>query len=524
MEFEVLKRSHLKRNVIIGLFVATVITTLILNFTKASYRTTQSIPLVSGTINYNPFDIKVSTKLLVGEEEYIELDNIPTSNNISLMSSDCTNNVIINYNVSEQGYEVSNLTQRGTKCEMKYAMRSSIDTDYHAYQPDFDMNVEVDGQNVIVTVTPNSGNLFNISKYYYSINDEYIESNNNTYTFDNLEEGEYEVKVYVVDEKNLTSEVKNENVNIVKGMTVQEIIANTGLGSGTPNFANTSCLGGCDEATNGLYTAQDEDGTTYYFRGTVDNNWVKFAGFYWRIIRFNGDGSIRLIYSGSEASGPAATGDNTQIGNYSFNTDASDNAYVGYMYELGVLHGLKEDSNAKKVLDEWYVNNILNKGYSKYISEQAGFCGDRTTYSGSGIGTTSTTYNAYNRVNTNHNPTFLCSNNLDLYTTTESNKGNKALTYPIGLITADEIAYAGGVWDTINRDFYLYTDNMYWSITPHDYTEAYKANMFAIDSSGCLYYGFGVNDTHGVRPVINLKADMQINSGNGTASQPYIVN
>ena len=95
MEFEVLKKSHLKRNILIGVLIIGIIAAIILNFTRAKYRVTESIPLVTGTINYSPYDIHVSTKLLVGEDEYIDLDSIPTSTNVSLMSSSCTNNAIV---------------------------------------------------------------------------------------------------------------------------------------------------------------------------------------------------------------------------------------------------------------------------------------------------------------------------------------------------------------------------------------------------------------------------------------------
>ena len=278
--------------------------------------------------------------------------------------------------------------------------------------------------------------------------------------------------------------------------------------------------------TGTIYYEDTSKGRTYYFAGNPTDNWVYFGGFYWRIIRINEDGTIRMIYQGTSAN---TTGTGTQIGTSTFNSTSGDNMYVGYMYQSNQVHGLQESSTIKGVLDQWYQNNLTS--VADKIDGNAGFCGDRqpsTSQSASngsgGTGTTITYYGSYIRLFGNNKvPTFKCQNSSDLYTTPGSINGNQALTYPIGLISADEVAYAGGVWDTINRDFYLYTDNMYWTITPHDYTVAYKANMFAIDSSGCLYYGFGVNDTHGVRPVINLKSDVTIPSGTGTSTNPYII-
>ena len=81
----------------------------------------------------------------------------------------------------------------------------------------------------------------------------------------------------------------------------------------------------------GLYKTVDDYGDTYYYRGKVDNNYVSFAGFIWRIVRINGDGSIRLIYSGTSTSD---IGSKTSIGTSVFNSDPYDSAYVGYMYGL----------------------------------------------------------------------------------------------------------------------------------------------------------------------------------------------
>ncbi len=95
---------------------------------------------------------------------------------------------------------------------------------------------------------------------------------------------------------------------------------------GTPDFNK---IAPNDSETDGLYMAEDDDGESYYYRGAVKNNYVSFAGFIWRIIRRNGDGSVRMIYSGKSTSD---TGDNTMIGTSKFNDKYWDPTYVGYKY------------------------------------------------------------------------------------------------------------------------------------------------------------------------------------------------
>ena len=199
--------------------------------------------------------------------------------------------------------------------------------------------------------------------------------------------------------------------------------------------------------------------------------------------------------------------------------------YVGYMYQSNQVHGLISSSTIKGVLDQWYQNNLTS--VSDKIDGNAGFCGDRqpstsdTSSNGSGgTGTTITYYGAFIRLYTNKAPTFECSNSSDLYTTSGSEYGNKALTYPIGLISADEVAYAGGVYGNSNSSYYLYTNQYYWTMSP-SYFSGTHANVFRVSWDGSLYNDI-VNGTFGVRPVINLKADVQL-TGSGTSTDPYQV-
>ena len=209
--------------------------------------------------------------------------------------------------------------------------------------------------------------------------------------------------------------------------------------------------------------------TTYYYTGKP-NNWVQFAGFWWRIIRINGDGSIRMIYQGTSAN---ETGTGTQIGTKAFNSPGDNNMYVGFKYgsnssDYAVTHANinnstvlgSDNSNDTTTLNGWYRANLLE--YTTYIDGNAGFCGDRRLNSGTGTGETVTTYQPSIRIN-NSTPNLSCEK-VDIYTIDEFEYGNGALTYPIGLISADE-AMLGGILRTGSPNTYLNTNQIYWTMS-----------------------------------------------------------
>ena len=293
-----------------------------------------------------------------------------------------------------------------------------------------------------------------------------------------------------------------------KGITMEEILANKNKSTRT-DFSTTLTT----DTTGTIYSAEDDYGTSYYYAGNPSDNWVKFGGFYWRIIRINGDGTIRMIYNGPTTD---QTGETTQIGTSAFNTNYNDNMYVGYQYTSGEVHGRGTDSTIKGVLDNWYNNNL--KDYSNYIAtgNGANFCNDRqssteeTSLNGNGgTGATLTYYAARYRLNINKVPTLKCTDTGDRFVTS------------VGLITADEAAYAGGVYDTNNTGYYLYTGRFYWTMSPFIYFDG-SAYVFYAGSNGNLFHN-GVGWTvPGARPVINLKPDT-VFVGSGFSSDPYIV-
>jgi len=288
--------------------------------------------------------------------------------------------------------------------------------------------------------------------------------------------------------------------------------------------------------TSGIYEAEDDFGTSYYFRGTKDstNNHVIFAGFCWQIIRINGDGAIRVIYNGTPTNGKCTT-NNEIIGSSAFNGSVDDNAYVGYMYgvagsdDYDATHANSNDSTIKGVIDDWYSNNLIS--YSSYISD-SGFCNDRGVSSGSGFGTNDAEYKSYARVaSTTPAPELKCNQNNDFFTIdtietkTDGITGNKALKYPIGLITADEAIYSGLFWwgGTKNTDVWLEnTSNFYWIMSP-SFVSGSIGREFNVGTYGVLCSDGLNTEKGGVRPVISLAAEISISQGDGSVDNPFTV-
>ena len=313
-------------------------------------------------------------------------------------------------------------------------------------------------------------------------------------------------------------------VNEKKALSSKEVLQRLDLSYSeeTPNFTKTSI----EDGTNGIYSAEDDLGTSYYFRGNVTNNYVKFANKYWRIIRINGDGTIRMIYAGTSAHANGyndSSANDMSIGTSAFNSSNNDNTYVGYMFgtkgasTYANTHSNTTDSTIKTELDSWYETNIVNTGNEKYIAD-AIYCNDRSLSSGTGIGTKKTTYTAQTRIS-NGQPTLKCANDNDKFTKSTT-IGNGKLTKMIGLITSDEVMYAGEKYGVTNKEYYLYSGKYYWTMTPYSYSIG-VARAGSVNGYGSLSY-FRVNDNFPVRPVVSLKSDA-ISGESGTAESPFFV-
>ena len=266
----------------------------------------------------------------------------------------------------------------------------------------------------------------------------------------------------------------------------------------------------------------DEEFTTYYFTGNPDN-WVSFAGYLWRIIRVNGDGSVRLLYAGSG-------GEDAFIGITPYNTNRNHPGYVGFKYNLGsTLDGIRgeTESTILERLNSWYEENILDE-FDSYVSREAIFCNDRELASGSSFTTSNNTfyYSSRERVYDVKVPSFDCNNLEDRFTGVN-------LKYPVGLMTADEVAFAGGLYGNDNTSAYYYLNksggsatgsNWWWTMSPCYWLNG-MAGVFSVGGSGRSgrLSNDAVNSSLGIRPVISLKSCTTIDEGNGSSNSPYKV-
>ena len=275
--------------------------------------------------------------------------------------------------------------------------------------------------------------------------------------------------------------------------------------------------------TNTLYTSTEDSKTVYYFAGNATDNWVQFGGYYWRIIRTNSDGGVRLLYHGT-----STTAENAYIGESAFNSSVDNIAYVSYMYgSLGSIANARTNqtnsSTIKTAIDNWYKDN-LNTNYGKYLSTTAVYCNDRST-------SDNTYFGAYTRLKTNKTPSYDCAATEDKFTA-DTSTGNGKLTYPIALMTADEVSFAGGLWGTNAQTWYYYNsakgsstgEQWWWLLSPASGNGSYAYVFFVVGSSnpGFLSSTY-VSHTYGVRPAVSLKSCVKTSGGDGSASAPYTI-
>lgn len=265
--------------------------------------------------------------------------------------------------------------------------------------------------------------------------------------------------------------------------------------------------------TKTLYKIQENGTDVYYFSGNAQNNWVKFGDFYWRIIRTNADGSIRLLYHGTSTDSTSAyiTVDNNSSTCYYKDTSGNclynDKSYVNY-----------STSYVKKILEKWYQDNLKNK-YDNFVSTSAIYCNDTSEPSASGQ------FGSYTRLITNKAPTYDCSGD-NVYT-----KDNGKLNYPIGLISVDEVSYAGGISAKNSTAYFYYNstnsqssvnDNWWWTMSPYMWNNgiAFQFIISGTSDSGQIG-GNGITGTYAVRPVLSIKGINAWKSGDGSSSNPY---
>ena len=358
----------------------------------------------------------------------------------------------------------------------------------------------------------------------------------------------FSAKANIVDPNNfnpyVNAPLKDVIVASASAATTISDVTRTTMGTTVTEFTSIS---GANEHV--LNNAPDDYGTSYYFRGNVLDNYVSFANKTWRIVRINGNGTVRLILDdvAKDSSG-------TKI-NTAFNTNYNDNAYVGYMYgtprstTYDATHENINDSTIKTAVDKWYEDN-LKTNYEEYLADTL-FCNDKTLASSSigssntalGYGTNKTYYASIERLRystgttdiTTAKPTFKCAENatndysrftVDVATLSNGNKTNGDLTYPIGLLSADEVSYAGAYKvEQTNKSYYLYNSSItsvWWLSAPNFYYSSIAFEWY-VDFSDGRVTAYNVGYTLAFRPSINLKAELLVDGGDGTSSNPYTV-
>ncbi len=310
--------------------------------------------------------------------------------------------------------------------------------------------------------------------------------------------------------KNISGKVEVEFAE--EGITTKDIIAGLNAKTETPDFSVTATTNeGVYAVSDGMY-----GGTSYYWRGATTTNYVKFGGYCWRIIRINGDGTMRLIYDGTTCHNNGEITTDSIVSNAPYNSKSNKSEYVGWKYTEGLQRPDSTtngtDSTIKTALENWYNTNIRNNIHYANKVADGKYCNDRNVAGDQSWGSTVNRvfdYMSLTRRNSNL-PTLNCTL-LDLY------------TLKVGLITSDEVMYAGGQGDN-NISYYLYNGQEYWTMSPNGW-DGFKAGVLYLRDDGHLNYGGIINWTEvGIRPVINLKADVVFKTGGtGTLNNPYVV-
>ena len=433
----------------------------------------------------------------------------------------------------------------------------------------------------------NNINITANGKHNYNIEIKYINSETENQSIDSnaILSGKLYIEHYENRNKNLVSVMLEDNPTIEErtDFTSSDIAYTTGK----------------------IYqTNKTENGNlVYYYYGNTENNWIKFGkwndsfsiykgyysadstyagafyniynskeecansdsynylcaeekiankgdNMYWRIIRTNEDGSIRLLYSGTNSETSEG-----YVAVSSFNILANDPMYAGYMYGTsGSLENNRTNTNdsiIKKKVDKWYENNLLT-GYDKYISKSAIYCNDRSTQNNSYTTSQAFSFGASVRADVYDDdkitPSYKCGDDgfgglfettqaiADKFSASTEGGGNGQLKYPIALMTFDEVIFAGSVdyqhdlksWYFINKENKSITnDYNWWTMSPS--TGSSRTSNYALRMENDQNTGFtGTSDVDNninrvIRPVISLSDCIKIKAGDGTADFPYII-
>ena len=338
----------------------------------------------------------------------------------------------------------------------------------------------------------------------------------------------------------------------------------------TPNASCTKAGQVVSTTNEGLCETEDDYGISYYYRGVQESNYVSFANMCWRIVRIDGLGNVKLTlynYNPTSASNPcdssldaadaafARYGSTTSglAGKSPYKTIPYDkNAYIGLKYGTAASstydneHSNNNNSTILTSLETWFSEKLIDyndkladviwcndkslateqlAGTTDYTN--IGYGAEKTWYSGAERLVSRTEYNNYS----NASPSLNCNqtngtiNNLSKYTVnTDAYGGNGKLQYKVGLLTADEITFAGGLFRHDNTSYYIYknaSSEYWWTMTPFSFDGSY-AYIFHLSSNGYLNFNYA-DYSGGLRPAIALKSNVTISGGNGTQANPFVV-
>ncbi len=386
---------------------------------------------------------------------------------------------------------------------------------------------------------------------------------------------------------NVTGISKNKarcNVAFIKILYLKDII----LGDNNANVSEPSTTPGSEISSSTeavLASTSDDYGTSYYFRGAVTNNYVEYANMCWRIVRVTGNGAIKLVlynYNGltstnntpSSSTPCNVTGNNLALARYEgdvfdsiFNSSCGDNVYVGFMYGTA---GASSYAAAHSNTNPSAILTNLNKWYTNVLSKQANFnntqladtiwCNDKSVVTDAtfnpgnyslgtnyGYGTNINYYSSAKRLVQSSSwnpggtgPSLICPNDnnggkLSKFTVSDTKYGNGTLKNyaKLGLLTADELAFAGSGYNTANSTFYL-KDNAnsagygWLTLSPASYyggiASFWSVNGYTLDLESISTCGTRLDGSSGgVRPALSLISTTKISSGTGTATDPYKV-
>ena len=347
---------------------------------------------------------------------------------------------------------------------------------------------------------------------------------------------------------------------VVKKKTLSDTIMASTSSSGSPK----TVPGKVSATTNeGINKTQDDYGTSYYYRGSADNNYVQFANMCWRIVRVTGNGAIKLVLQNNNSTDCTASSNQEQFLKLKSESTptkirkefAGSADTVALMYKSGGIiksplayndsftllsnkinsddtiaigePTISEENNYSEIfknttkgdvlkkLESWYEEKL--SAYTDYL-EDVIWCNDKS------YNTSNKYFGAYTRFNS-FAPSLVCPNdslggNLSKYTVSDTTKGNGALTYKIGLLTADELMFAGASSST-NTSFYLYvnSNDEWWTISPANYNGSYYISFTYQDKIYSLEIPY---PSAYLRPAIAIKSTAIV-GGTGTKTNPYVI-